>query len=213
MALEYNIYLCDRIGDGLSPQTAFSPLLRSYLNTAVGESYHSMDYPQRGKHLVVYSAEPARHVVVQAVSGITRIIPVVSVTKAQLITNLDTALDVLFSVAVLIDLRNELEANGINTAWASGSTTMRELLRYMLRQHTLGQVLHSFPNAKDFLTAGINNTVASVPVSARNQISSWMVSRGLDTTWITGATLVREVLHYIQQNMNHSLLKFCGEYF
>jgi len=215
MALEYNIYLTTMKG---GPWRWFTnlrrPVLFDQMIPADGEEYQDLHYPQRQMSLLVVRAQPARHVVFQAISGVTRILPFVSLTGAQIRTNLDKPLVDLLTGAKITEMRNAFESNGIDTDWATSATTFRDLIRYLLRRHRLGQLLEQGGDtAKAFLTANLTATVGSIPNAARNRISAWMASRGLATAWITGATTVRQVLRYIHNNLSHTPIKIMGEEF
>lgn len=202
MAVEYNAYLttvAQRSDCGPLPcwASAIAHLWPSF------SAHDHFDSPVRRVALEFVGCEPSVHQTIQATAGVTRLLPLVSVTRAQLRTHYDTPLTTLFTGAQLTALRNALEAVGFDTGWTGAATTMRDLLRRFIHHHYTHQIcfgkgqvamnaLHALP-----LTA----TMASLTSAQRTQARAWMTSKGIDSSWITASSTVREVCRYITEHL------------
>jgi hypothetical protein len=100
----------------------------------------------------------------------------------------------------------QLETDGCSAAWKTVLTTPRELMRYLRKQHTFVSDLRRAKNtvAMELFKAQLDTRVSDIPAQVRTRIRDWMAAKGLDTTWIGGNTTVRQVLHYVIENVSWS---------
>lgn len=106
-----------------------------------------------------------------------------------------------------------LEEHGINMAWVSASNTVKDIVRYAITTITIIQILDGKSAIINFLISNLSATVGSVPLSTRNAAKTWMQSKGLAVGWINNGTTVREVLHFIVQNLGFGQFRFAREIF
>ena len=66
---------------------------------------------------------------------------------------------------------------------------------------------------KQLIANNLDTTVNQVPQAIRTAIKNWMQAKGLAIGWITNATTVREILHFITQNLGIGKLRMSGEDF
>lgn len=202
MALGLNLYLSPRttvaVGAPLHADCVCSVVhpFASGLDLQVAE----FDHPSRLQSLDLVRAEDAVHLLVQALPGVVTLLPVVSATAAQIRAHLDTPLVTLGGAPWATALRASLEARGIDTDWADATTTARQLIRHLLRVHTVAQHALGTGGAHmlTFLAANIDATVGSLPAAVRTGAGAWLAARGVQTGWITGATTVRQVLRRVR---------------
>lgn len=198
-----NFYLSDLQGDGLTIETAFNP---SFLSALAGDQgdQHARWWISRAKNTAVSFVQAADsvHTAIQAVTGVVRLIPLLSVTLQQMVTHLNTPLTDIFTTAQLNALKTDIEAKGYDTGWTSGATTFRQLVRHLLTVHLFGEEADATANTnlRGFLAANLDTRMNQLTTAQRNAASAWMTARGLSTSWITGTTTVRTVLRYIWQN-------------
>lgn len=95
-----------------------------------------------------------------------------------------------------------LEAAGIPVDWVDGTTTRRQLWRFISAWHFMCQRMsgEGTTNALLFIASNLDSTVGSLTAPVRNQMSTWMSNHGLDTSWIVGGTLVRAVVKFAITN-------------
>lgn len=107
-------------------------------------------------------------------------------------------------------IRDQIENDGFSTSWATGATTRRAAFLYISRVHVMLQELRRLKDidSMEMFDRGLDTTIGSLTVQVRNKVGTWMTNRGLETAWITGPTLVREVIQYIHDNLNWPILQF-----
>jgi hypothetical protein len=101
---------------------------------------------------------------------------------------------------------DDLEADGYPMDWVvPGVTTRRQVFKALSQGIRIHQRMRGFPgltkaqrfDALRFAGRGLTTTVSAIPVTYRNAAEAWMTAHGLDTSWITGSTTLRQVLRYI----------------
>ena len=105
-------------------------------------------------------------------------------------------------------IRDKLENLGFRFDWATGATTIRQLLKYLNRSIQLAEwanVPISAINRFDFDT-----TVAEIPVNARNRIAGHLTNLGVPTDWITGTTTILQIANRIQRRASDSTKRLFG---
>lgn len=92
-------------------------------------------------------------------------------------------------------IRDKLEGIGLEFTWATGATTIREILEYIAHTIQLSVWGETQIASGNF---DINKTVGSIPVDKRNSIQAHLVNLGIDTSWISGSTTIKEVVDKVQ---------------
>lgn len=202
MAAGWNVYLSGFTGDGLTIETGYRPTLAIDLEGDPSNRASYLFSSARGTFLCFVYADDATHQTIQARADVVRIFSVVSATLAQAQANFNAPLTSVFTGAQLTAVKAAIEAKGYDVAWTSAATTAKQLIRFLLNMHILGEWAHGDNNAnlKSFLAANLAATVGSLSAAVRNSASTWMTNHGLSTSWITGTTTVRQVIRYIVQN-------------
>lgn len=141
--------------------------------------------------------------------SICRVSAIVSVHEAIISNNLGTAIGPLAKAINIYDVHNSayntsIESYGYSVAWSDISSTIKQVLRYIVRnahiaQRAKGEKVQALI---DLLVLNTDSLVTVLPVAKRNVIRNWMENKGMSTSWIDANTTVRQVLHYIQTNLN-----------
>ena len=199
MASTYRFYRTPRLGDGLSRQTAFRSKLYDLALIISDGTQDFWNWPNRAMavSLCFVWCPSATHAAIAADPEIFPLSPELD-DMAAVNTWLDGLVGTLAPALV-----TRLGSDGFPLLWMNGTTTRRDMFRKVSQQHFIIQKLFANnDNAFNFFKRNIDETIASVPVAIRNRVSAWMIERGLDTSWITGATLVREVVTFVLSELN-----------
>lgn len=203
------IYIAPQIGNGLrgdpDPNTGayiwtdstgpYRSLLHKFIDTSAGESFDEIDHPARRISICAVEASAATLDAIEADSRIIAAIPIRATDRTHLAKILNAPFS-SYPLAWRAAARNKLENWGVNTEWITGSNTMKDLLRHIIKQFSVVQVAdgHGQLEVKEFLKANLDIQISAVPVNYRNAIKDWLKSKNVDISWITGATTVREVV-------------------
>lgn len=195
----YRFYRTPRLGDGLSKQTAFRSKLHDLALVVSDGTQDFWCWPNRAMPVCICFVwcQSATHTTIAADAEIFPLSPELA-DMAAVNVWLDGLIGTLAPALV-----TRLEADGFPLGWITGTTTRRQMFRKVSQQHFIIQKLFADnDNAFNFFKRNLDETIASVPVAIRNRVSAWMVERGLDTSWITGASLVREVVTFVLAQLN-----------
>ena len=118
--------------------------------------------------------------------------------------SLDTRVGDL-TAARRLAIRTKLENIGFEFIWANANTTIREILKYLVRSIQIASWAEVSISAANF---NLNRTVGDVPVAARQRIAGHMQDLGIDTSWITLSHTIGEVVHKIQRHTNGNMRLF-----
>ena len=207
------IYIAPQIGSGTF-EDPFRSKINTYIDVSLGESFDEIDNPARLYSICFVTARPATHATITADSEIVSLIQQ-DVTPAQLASKLDMLVSDLPS-AFKNNVKNALEARGISFAWVGASNTVRDVFRYLLRVHFFSQEasgLNSWNFIKQFILSNLTAQISSMDPAVVNIVKNWMASKGLDYSWVSGTTTVRQVLHYIVENRGFGPIKIGGHSF
>lgn len=102
-------------------------------------------------------------------------------------------------------IRTKLENIGFEFTWANSNTTIREILKYLIRSTQIASWAEVPISAANF---NLNKTVGDIPVEARQKIAGHMQDLGVDTSWITLSHTIGEVVHKIQRHTDGSMRLF-----
>ena len=207
--MKVRFYVAPQQGDGTF-QNPFRSVLNDLINISQGDWFDEIDHPARRISICCVHASDATHAVILADS---RPVPISELYEEGAV---GIGLAKIFnSITGSTALKTKMENQGISTAWITSSNTMRDVLRYLIRIFTITQVSdgEGNTNVKEFLKANLTTTVAQIPVGIRTAIRDWMQAKGLAIGWITNATTVREIVHFIIENLGIGKLKMSGEEF
>ena len=200
------IYIAPQIGSGivLSPDPStwsdttgpFRSLLNNFINLAAGEGFEEIDHPARRISICTVEASATT---LDAIEGDARVVPVLPIRATD---------------------RTHLESLGVNTEWITGASTMKDVLRQIVKLFSVAQVAdgHGQTDVKEFIRGNLDVQVSAIPVAQRQAIGAWLQSRGIDTSWITGSTTVRQVVASLPENFaklygRNATHRFAGEDF
>jgi len=223
------IYIAPQIGSGivLSPDPStwsdttgpFRSLLNNFINLAAGEGFEEIDHPARRISICTVEASATT---LDAIEGDARVVPVLPI-RATDRTHLAQILNAPFSSYPLAwrnAARTKLESLGVNTEWITGASTMKDVLRQIVKLFSVAQVAdgHGQTDVKEFIRGNLDVQVSAIPVAQRQAIGAWLQSRGIDTSWITGSTTVRQVVASLPENFaklygRNATHRFAGEDF
>ena len=207
MALTYRLYRTDRIGTGgmiLDPKEPgamrpdpYRSALDDYItNDGTGQNFWDWVHDARPIRYALAVCESAKHDVLAADARIAPASPQCP-DLAALHAWLDT--DISPDTALLTRLEND----GCSTAWVTGLTTRRQVMRYLMHVHVMSQDARRLKAAEllSFLTQNLDTRLGDLPLAVRQRARTWIESKGLTTTQFTNNSLVREVLHYLRENI------------
>jgi len=157
-------------------------------------------------------AEQATHDAISADASVIVMSPLFGVASDWL-PWLDTPVS---NLPDLSTARQKLEAIGLNFGWVTGEHTCRDILRYIRKflifeQRLWGDWVDNNAGIIEVIKLHIDSTVNTLSPALREQAKDWMAARGLAVGWITNQTTVREVLHFIVQNLNLPVAYFYSE--
>jgi hypothetical protein len=198
----YRFYVARTIGDGLSRATAFRSKLYEYLVNDGTQDFWSWSNRAWPRQFCLAFCDTTLHATMAADPDIVALSPELADVPA-VSTWLDGPVGTLPAGIV-----TALENGGIPVDWVDGTTTRRQLWRFVSGWHFIVQ---RFSGSGDvdgfaFMQRNLDNTVSQVPVGARNRISAWMTANGIDSSWIVGATPVRAVVRFILVNGNFPIM-------
>jgi len=208
--MKVRFYLAPQQGTGTEIDP-YRSILNDLIDVHQGDWFDEIDNPARHISICCVHALDASHT---AILGNTQVIPVspLFASEADIPTGLETILN---SIPGIATIKSKLETNGINMAWISGSNTLKDAIRYLLKTHAIAQIADGEGNSKvkQLIANSLDATVNQVPQAIRTAIRDWMQAKGLAIGRITNATTVREILHFIVSNLGIGKLRMSGEEF
>lgn len=169
-------YVVPKIGDGVTPVTAFRPQYISDLSVP----WYAMDYGKEGMFLVGADVTAAQHTTLIGNPDVTAI---------------PQDLDSLVSAAALTIIQDRLEGWKIPGNWVTTNHTYREVVATVGKMCLLLQRFDGL-HAMTLFQSGItlDTRVNQLTAGQRDQLSAAAVSLGLDISFITGSMVIRDVL-------------------
>jgi len=95
-------------------------------------------------------------------------------------------------------MQTKLESVGFDFSWATGSTTVRQILQRIVWSIELASWAEVSISAISHFD--LDTTVANIPVVARNKTRTHMEDLSIPVDWIMAATTVREIVQKILHN-------------
>lgn len=208
--MSIRFYLAPQQGDG-TENNPFRSILNDLINVQQGDWFDEIDNPARHISLCCAHGPQAMH---DTIALDSRVLPIGNICADG--TALRYSLDSLLSgLSNLPALKTALETWGISTSWLSGSNTLRDGLRYVIRVFITGQIAdgQGDGNWKALLGKNLTATFNSLTAAQRNAIRAWLASRGLAENWIGSTTTIREIVHFVVMNLGIGKLRMSGEDF
>lgn len=205
------IYRAPQVGTG-SINDPITSILNELIDVQAGDHFDEIDHPARKYSICTVTASQKTHDAIESDGRSVALTPLLS--DIGFVSAMDTPFaDV--PQALRDKAKAQLESDGINTAWIMGTNTLRDVLRHLCRMHFFSQIADGVGNAalRGFLTRNLNETVGSLTVAQRTAARNWMQARGLGIGWITNQTTVREVVHYVVENLGWEKIRFGGTEF
>jgi hypothetical protein len=196
MALTYKFYRSTIIGDGTRGNSFRSKLVNFIIEDGSGATFENFIDPQKPLCYDLARCDSTVHAQIASDADIKPISIELADDAAVLEwMNGDGFADALVNA--------QLESDGCSTAWKSTGTTRRDLMAYLAKLYILGL---DIGRARDsdllrLIKENLDNRINQLPVAVRNKVTNWMVTKGLDAGWIGGQTTVRQVLHYVIENV------------
>jgi len=170
----WHLYLVPVIGTG----TQEDPRSPKYL-----ASYACTDYGHQPQMLCAADVDAGTDAALQANSDVTRI---------------PDNLDAQLGAGAVTAVQNALEARNIPAGWVTQALTYRTVLRTLFGMFSLFQryaAIAQNPNAViDGATVTLSTQFNQLPLKARQDLQATVASFGLDTSGLTGASTIRQIL-------------------
>ena len=208
--MSISFYLAPQQGTGtfLDP---YRSILNNLIDITQGDWFDEIDNPARHISICCVHTSDATHATIATNAQVITVSPLYA-DDSQLQTGMSTLLS---SIPGIGAIRTKLESNGIDTSWATGSSTIKDAIQYLIRTHSIAQIAdgQAFTEVKQFIANNLDTTVGNVSATIRNRVATWMQNHGLDTSWIVGTTTVRQVVAYIINNFSWNKLRMSGQDF
>jgi hypothetical protein len=195
MAKRY--YICRVLGDGTSPQTAYYPELREYLYANHPNEPRKLVQVFTSKALLwclmKYDLSQAAHDDVMA--NLTGIYSFPETGLDRTMTEIPWG--------IRDAMQAKLENIGFRFGWVTGSTTLRQIVRYVawsLQLAAWAEVTISQATPFD-----LDTRIVEIPQAKRQLIRGHMENLEVPVDWITGQTTIFEICQKI--NFNDDLTK------
>lgn len=174
-------YIVPKVGDGLTPNTAFEPKYIADMLDPLGPGlWRARDYGMEPVFLVAANVTSQQHTTLSA-----------NVDVVTIPQNLDSQIN----LTALATVQQRLEDLRIPAGWVTTSHTYRDVIRIT------GKVMQFFGrfHVRHLLTlfesgVTLNTRMNELTQVQRDRIQDVMVSFGLDTAWVTNTTTVRGLL-------------------
>ncbi len=190
-------YLSRYVNAGTAQDPEFLPSAAQVLGpgvswTSVDGSLNDPTDPTQGRALFIANVTAAQHAQLLA-DPLTNFAPFEDAAGNPLGLN-----DPISSISAAnrTAINNFFENNNIPTEGLQGSDPIRALLRRVVRRFLIRQIVDV-----DDITELLDQTVSQIPVARRNAFAAKLAARGFDTSGITGATTVRQVIGLIGNQM------------
>jgi hypothetical protein len=211
--LNMKLYLAPQSGTG-AEEDPIRSILNDLIDINQGDWFDEIDNPARKISLCSVHASVQTHAIIQADGRAVLLTPNEITSSAALKETLDAPFT-SWPSAWRTAAKTGLEANGISVAWVTETNTLRDVLRYLLRVSVFAQIAdYSGSSAlKNFLAKNLTAKYSGLTTNQKNTVVSWMAAKGLATGWIESNTTIRQIIHYVMENLGWGKIKFSGEDF
>lgn len=90
-----------------------------------------------------------------------------------------------------LEIKTKLENAGFDFTWATLTNTIKDVLKYIAHTIQMSVWVDIIILAQNF---DINKTVSEISVAKRQKVAQHLIDYGIDTSWITGATTMGEIV-------------------
>ena len=205
--MKFRLYAASMIGVG-TRSDPWRNIIFDYIDTSIGEKLSVYDNNNRMFSLCMLQAEDATHTTVLALTEVT-LLSLLASTLPELVGWLDSDWSDLSQAARDTAVARLETDGGISMAWIGSGNSLRQVFRYALQMHNINQRMRGEhkDQAIAFLQANLATEVKDVSPAIRNDVKDWMQNKGLAIGWITSSTTVRQVTHYIINNLGIGSIK------
>lgn len=191
MAIRF--YVVPKIGDGLTPATAFRPKYISDL----GSPYSAIDYGLENTFLVGVEVTAAQNTTLSA-----------NIDVIAIPADVDSAI----GLTALSTVKSRLESLNVPSDWVTQTHTYRDVIRLVGKLFQYMQRFHA-RQLRVFFESGItlDTRVNQLTAAQRTAMNDAAVSLGLDTSVVTNTMTLRQALRLLGQQMPSFVL--AGETF
>jgi hypothetical protein len=207
--MKVRFYLAPQQGTGTMIDP-YRSILNDLIDITQGDWFDEIDNPARLISICCVHASQVSH---DAIIVDGRSLPIGEIFDDS---NMKTYLDSLInSIPNLSVLKVSLGNYGVSTSWLSGSNTIRDGIRYLIRVFSTCQIANGEGNINitNLISRNLDITVQQIPVQIRNGVRDWMQGKGLAIGWINNSTTVREIVHFIVENLGFGKFKMSLEDF
>lgn len=202
MALTFRLYRSARIGTGTRSDPYRSALTRYIHEDGTGATFEDWIQDPTDTGVARYAlarCESAVHVACAADADVRPLSPEFA-NKAELATWLDAPVGAEMTQTI----RDVVEADRIPIDdVVVGVTTRRQLWRRIGMIHRVGNMLRGKRDdvVLDLLRRDVSTTVSQMAPTTRTRLRAWMTNHGLDTSWVTNTTTMRQILKFVVANL------------
>ena len=184
-------YIVPRIGTG-TPEDTYRP---AYIGDLAGVTWSAMPFGKEPFFLVVADHTPEQHTAVAANSDVI-ILP----------ANIDNTVGANRTAVV-----NALELINIPAGWVATGMTYRQVLKIVSAIFQFAQRLHGHANLRIY-ESGITMATqfSSLPASIRTKLIEAAQSMNFDTSALSGASTVRQILKAMADQWGARVIKIGG---
>uniref|UniRef100_A0A6M3JU11 Uncharacterized protein n=1 Tax=viral metagenome TaxID=1070528 RepID=A0A6M3JU11_9ZZZZ len=205
--MKARFYIAPQKGIG-TEENPYRSILNDFINIHVGEWFDEIDHPARHISICCVHAGDTVHANILIDAKIFPISPLFN-DESEISNGLNLSFDSIFNISAI---KTKLEEHGINTAWISKSNTLKDVLRYLLRNFAICQIIdgQGLINVKEVLKKALVLTVAEISQAQRIAVRDWIQSKGLAVGWINNQTTIREIVHFIVGNLGLGKFRMSG---
>lgn len=205
------IYVAQQRGSG-SDLDPYTNVLNDLIDVSAGDKFQEIDNTARKVSICVVTASNATHSAIIADGRAVPVTPSVATDDASFRAILNSPFD-SYPTEWKTAAKTKLEQWGVNTGWITGSNSIKDVIRYIIRHYFMAQSATDSSAMTQLLSVGLDTTAGDLTPQQRSDAREWMQDRGLAVGWITNSTTIREVVHFIGQNMGYGTFTFGGESF
>jgi hypothetical protein len=204
MALTYRFYISAKTGTGARSDPFRSTVMKIVQANGGGVVNDMMNAATPFRFSVAF-ADSAIHTLCVANANVRALSPELA-DQATVDAHMAGAVGVIPA-----GLKTVMENAGIPLDWVDPvGNTNRNVWAYVASWHFMVQRAsgQDQTNVVAFLGNNLDSTIAQVPAAARNAIATFMDNLGIDRSWVTNATLVREVVTFIVNRYPRDMYTF-----
>lgn len=191
-----HVYLVPKIGDGLTPFSAFRPKYTDPDSVQAGWNisgrWQAMDYGPENAFLLIADTTNAEHTALS------------SQVDVLAVPNFNSQ---VASLAVST-IQSKLESANLPAEWVNNTLTYRQVIRRVRRIITFMQRYFGIHRESAF--AGgltLDTRINQIPQARRQRLAATAQDLGLDTSGISGTTTIRQALRILADQLPDVVLQ------